>query len=267
MLRNEGGDVAAHEAVRRAHYDAEGIAVLAAEYQTIVAVAQKDRWDTLLRRSSLREDQIRAVSASDARGPLYAALAAVEARGLDIDSALPELVRARSLSGAADIASVLHDRVDRWVEAAGRRRQTGGNLIAGVIPRATRIDDPDLAMVLSERDMAIEQTARRLAVQAIGKDLPWVRQLGPAPADVPIRADWMQEVAIVAAYRDRWNLRTATPVGRRSDVASIEQLGHFSRARCAVAWALAMIDEKQPMATSQTDRARAGAQPGEGIQL
>jgi hypothetical protein len=42
--------------------------------------------------------------------------------------------------------------VDRWATEAGSRRQGATNFIAGLIPRATGISDPDMARALTERD-------------------------------------------------------------------------------------------------------------------
>ena len=148
VLRNEGAEVAAHEAIRRELHEAQGMERLCAEYQTLATEAQAERWDALLARSGLSDDDLAVVTDSAARGPLFAALRDAEARGLDVDDALPRLVAGRSLADAADVASVLHGRVDRWTQASsGRRRQTG-HLIAGLIPRVQGVSDPDMARAL-----------------------------------------------------------------------------------------------------------------------
>ncbi len=46
------------------------IAVIAAEYETIAADAQRDRWMSLLERSGLADEQGELVLASDSFGPL-----------------------------------------------------------------------------------------------------------------------------------------------------------------------------------------------------
>ena len=126
VLRNEGAEVAAHEMIRREHHESEGMERLSAEYLTLATEAQAERFDALLARSGLSDDDLAAVAASAARGPLFAGLRDAEARGLDVEAALPKLVAGKSLADAADVASVLHGRVDRWSQAAGgRRRHTG----------------------------------------------------------------------------------------------------------------------------------------------
>jgi hypothetical protein len=108
VLRNEGADVAAHNMIRREQYEAEGIERLSAEYLTLATIAQADRWDTLLTRSGLSDDDLAAVRGSAAHGPLLAAFREAEARGLDAEDALPRLVAGRSFSDASDVAAALH---------------------------------------------------------------------------------------------------------------------------------------------------------------
>ena len=152
VLRNEGADVAATEMIRRHQADAEGMERLSAEYLTLATLAQAERWEALLARSGLSESELEEVRASEAHGPLLAAFREAEAQGLDIESVFPRLVEARSLDDAADAAAVLHGRVERWSQAARDRRRGSGDLIAGLIPRAQRVSDPEMARALAQRD-------------------------------------------------------------------------------------------------------------------
>jgi hypothetical protein len=208
-----------------------------------------------------------AISASDAKGPLFTALRDAEARGLDIDATLPSLVGARSLVGADDVAAVLHHRVERWAEAAGRRRRAADNLIAGLIPRADGITDPDLALALVERDEAMERRAHSLAGQAIEHSQSWLRPLGPPPTDPRTRAAWMRRVATVAAYRERWSVHRDPVIGRRVDISSIEQLGQHKRAVAAVEQAMALARGNQPAVTPETPGMQIAVEPKEGVEL
>jgi conjugative relaxase-like TrwC/TraI family protein len=240
VLQNEGADVAAHDMIRREQTAAESLANLHAEYLTLATAAQADRWEALLDRSGLSDDELELVRASDTHGPLLAAFRDAEARGLDIEATLPELVHGRSLDGAEDVASVLHGRVDRWTRAAGRKRQVATNLVAGIIPRARGITDPDMARGLVERDQAMEARARALAEQAVEGRARWAEQLGAPPSDPTRRGHWMFEVSTVAAYRDRWDHTGRSIIGNQSDVKSIEQIGHHKRAHAAVERAMAI---------------------------
>jgi hypothetical protein len=223
VLANEGADVAAHEMIRRQHAEAEGMERLAAEYLTLAAFAQAERWDALLSRSGLSNVDINAIRASEAHGPLCASFRDAEARGLDVEDTLPRLVAARSFDDAQDVAAVLHGRVERWSQPARSRRQGTGNLIVGLIPRAERVSDPDLASALLERDQAMEQRARILAEQAIEERAAWVRRLGTAPADPIGRERFVRQISVVAAYRDRWHVTAGNALDTKSEVRSIEQ--------------------------------------------
>jgi hypothetical protein len=190
------------------------------------------------------------VRASDADGPLLAALRDAEGRGLDIEATFPALVHGRSLDGAEDVASVLHGRVDRWTEAAGGKRQAAMNLIAGLIPRVQGVTEPDMATALVERDQAIETRARVLAELAVEARHGWVRQVGIPPSDPTRREQWMREVSTVAAYRERWGHTGRSVIGNESDASSIEQIGQHRRAQASVERALAIARaEKAPQAS------------------
>jgi len=240
VLRNEGADLAAHDMILRQQAEAEGLERLSAEYLTLATLAQHERWDTLLARSGLTEADLAGVRASGAFGPLLAAFRNAEARGLDVEATFPRLVAGRSLADAADVAAVLHGRVDRWTEAAGGRSRRADNLIVGLIPRAQRVSDSEMAQALAERDQAMEERARTLADQAVESGQSWVKHLGTPPASPARRERWIREVSTIAAYRDRWHITGQSLVGRQSDMSSTEQTGQYQRALAAVARAAAI---------------------------
>jgi hypothetical protein len=240
VLRNEGTEVAAHEAIRREQHEAEGMERLSDEYLTLATEAQAERWDALLARSGLSGADFATVTASAARGPLFAALRDAEARGLNVESALPKLVAGRSLADAADVASVLHGRVDRWSQAAGGRRGPTGHLIAGLMPRVQGVTDPDMARALYERDQAMEQRARSLAEEAIAAGHAWLRPFGAPPSGPAPRERWLREVSTVAAYRDRWHIEGQHPLGAAPDRENHEQSAQREKALAAGKWARAI---------------------------
>jgi hypothetical protein len=226
---------------RRSQSEAESIARLCAEYQTIAKAAQADRWDALLEGCGLTTGQLASLRTSRAHGPLLAAFRKADARGLDIESTFPLLVAGRALDDAGDIASVLHRRVERWAERAGsiRRAQADG-MIVGLIPKVRGVSDPDMQRALAEREHAMEERALAIAEQAIEAGQPWVRRLGTQPSDPARRIGWLKEVCVIAAYRDRWSITGPTVIGRRDDTSSLEQLGQHKRAQAAVDRALAL---------------------------
>ena len=235
VLANEGADLSAHEVLERAQRHIEDFSVLAAEYETLARAAQQQRWDDLLDRSGLEPGRLEQVRQSPAYGPLLAALRDAEAHGLDVEQTFPGLVAARPLDDAEDPAAVIRDRVDRWAQAAGSTRRAGTNLIAGLIPRAAGVTDPDMARGLEERDEAMQRRARALAEQAIERNEIWVRRLGIAPTDPLARERWIEAVTTVAAYRDRWNIDDDhLPLGPKVPGAEIEAINQRDLARAAL---------------------------------
>jgi hypothetical protein len=206
---------------------------LSAEYLTLAVEAQAERWDALLARSGLSDADLATVAASAARGPHFAALRDAEARGLDVEAALPQLVAGKTLADAVDVAAVLHGRVDRWSQAVGGRRRHTGQLIAGLIPRAQGVTDPDIARALTERDQAMELRALSLAEEAIAARDSWVRPLGALPSRPVQRERWLREVSTVAAYRDRWHIAGQRPLGAAPDRENHEQTAQRKRALAA----------------------------------
>jgi len=254
VLRHEGADVAAHDMIRREQADAEGMERLSAEYLTLATTAQAERWDALLGRSGLSVAELEMVRSSEAHGPLMSAFRDAEARGLDIETTFPRLVAGRTLEDAEDIASVLHHRVDRWTQAARGRRQARANLIAGLVPRAQGVTDPDMARALAERDRAMEDRARTLAEQAVEAHHGWAGRLGAPPSDPTRRERWMREVSTVAAYRDRWHITGRRPVDADADAGSIEQKTQRQRAQIAIERAVAI-------SRIETDQRQSGPVP------
>jgi hypothetical protein len=241
VLRNEGADVAAHDMIRRAQSEAEGMECLSAEYLTLAGDAQAERWDALLVRSGLTQMEVDAVRASEARGPLFAAFREAEAAGLGVEAAFPHLVTGRSLTDAVDVAAVLHGRVHRWTEAArGTRHRSVDHLIAGLIPRVQGVTDPDMARALAEREQAMATRARTLASQAVEAGQTWVQHLGPVPADPRDRTRWFRKVSTIAAYRERWHITGSTPIGTATQADGTERISQFRRAHAATEHARAI---------------------------
>ena len=234
VLTNEGADLSAHEALELAQRRAEDFAVLAAEYETLAAVALQQRFDELLDHSGLGVDHLEQIRQSDSYGPLLAALRDAESRGLDVNRHLPELVAARGFADAEDPASVMNARVRRWAQTAGSNRRLGVNLVAGLIPRAVGVTDPDMARALDERESHDATPRASWPSSAVAQGQAWVGSLGVPPTDPIARERWMQAVTTVAAYRDRWNIPVDhTALGPDNPVEPVEALRDRTRARAA----------------------------------
>jgi hypothetical protein len=117
VLRHEGADVSATDMIRLSQ--TQSIAALVAEYDTIVALAEGGRWETVLSESGLSDTELVQAKASPAYAALLAQLRDAENRGFDVDTELPMLVAGRSFDDAEDVASVLHYRIDRYVTGVG----------------------------------------------------------------------------------------------------------------------------------------------------
>lgn len=247
VLANEGAALAAHAQIAISQNEAESLTRLHAEYTTIARAAQADRWHTLITSAGLTKQQAQQTIASDAYGPLVAALQDAEARGLDVSRALPELVGGRPLADADDIAAVLHWRVDAWMEKTTSRHEPSSQLIVGLIPRARGVEDADMRRALAERADAMENRATMLLQDAIETHAGWLRRLGAPPDDAPLRAQWLRQARVVAAYRDRWDIGSPHPLG--DSPPSIEQAAHSRRAAAAFARARAIAERAHDVAT------------------
>ncbi|TFD55612.1 hypothetical protein E3T43_10835 [Cryobacterium sp. Hh7] len=175
ILQHVGAELSAHETLA-AEQDAWGsVAQLAAEYETLAAAAQHDRWASLVRASGLSPRQVLDVVHSDAFGPLSAELRRAEAHFVDVASLLPLVVAARGFEDAQDIAAVLRARVAAVVSrdtGAGRTRRAP-MLVAGLIPRALGPMDAAMYQALIERANLIESRAAAVLDRAILAGEPW----------------------------------------------------------------------------------------------
>ncbi|MHB1732292.1 MAG: hypothetical protein ACYCU8_02410 [Ferrimicrobium acidiphilum] len=126
------------------------------------------------------------------------------------------------------------------------------NLIAGLIPRATEVTDPDLGQALIEREHAIEERAIALAERAIEQRANWIQHFGQMPSDPTRQAAWLANVATVAAYRERWNITGNTVIGKEANVDSIEQLGQWRRVSSAVKAAVRLSSAEAANSTSSS---------------
>lgn len=229
VLANRAAELSAHQTLTQEQETWGSIAQLAAEYETIAAAAQRDRWATILRASELTADQVDDVLASDAFGPLAAELRRAEANGHDVDRLLPAAVSRHGLDDAEDIAAVLRHRVQLATSQRVRGRSPRARLIVGLIPEAVGPMAPDMRHALDERRDLIEQRARALAETAIQKRDPWVKRLGDPP--VTDRTHWTRAVVIIAAYRDRYGITAPLPL----DSEPATDIQRLDRARASAA--------------------------------
>ena len=210
-----GRTLSAHETITAEHEQWGSIAQLAAEYETIAAAAQRDRWASLIRASGLTAEQADAVVESEAFGALTAELRRAEANHHDVDTLFPRLATARGFEDADDIASVLHYRVARATArpAGSGRTRKAPRLIAGLVPHADGPMTGDMRHALDERRELIEARADAVLDTARETGEAWTRPLGAPPRDPRKAQTWRRYVRTVAAYRDRYGITEDSPLG------------------------------------------------------
>ena len=215
VLQHVGAELSAHETITAEQEHWGSIAQLAAEYETIAAAAQRDRWATLIRASGLTAEQADAAIESEAFGALTAELRRAEANHHDLDTLFPRLVAARGFADADDIASVLHYRVARVTArpAGSGRTRKAPRLIAGLIPSADGPMTGDMRQAIDERRELIEARADAVLDTACGAAESWTRLLGDPPRDPRKTAAWRRYARTIAAYRDRYGITEDTPLG------------------------------------------------------
>ncbi|WP_145000723.1 MobF family relaxase [Kocuria rhizophila] len=215
VLQHVGAELSANETITNEHEQWGSVAQLAAEYETIAAAAQRDRWANLIRDSGLTEDQASAAVDSDAFGALTAELRRAEANHHDLDRLFPRLVAARGFGDADDIASVLHHRVARATARPARsgRVREDPRMIAGLVPAASGPMADDMRQSLDERRDLIEKRADDVLDAALNEGAAWTKALGSPPRPQAKRQAWRKYARTVAAYRDRYGITDDTPLG------------------------------------------------------
>ena len=103
ILKHSGAELSAHQMLEAEHDQWSSIAQLAAEYETIAADAQHDRWTKLVHGIGLDPADVEQLLASDSFAPLTAEFRRAEANGHDLTTVLPRVVASRSLADAHDI--------------------------------------------------------------------------------------------------------------------------------------------------------------------
>lgn len=234
VLQHSGAELSAHETILAEQEQWGSIAQLAAEYETIAAAAQHDRWATLIRGSGLTDEQAESAISSEAFGPLAAELRRAEANHHDVETLLPRLAAARGFDDADDIAAVLHYRVERATArpAGSGRTRKRSRLVAGPIPQAHGVIDAELWAAFDERESLIEARADAVLETALAEDVPWTKALGTQPSDRRRAATCRKSARVVAAYRDRYRVIDDPPLGAPPESAA--QKIDAARARIAL---------------------------------
>ncbi len=219
VLQHIGGELSAHQMIAAEQERWTSIAQLAAEYETIGAVAQRDRWVRTIRNSGLSDAQVEQVLASESFGPLTAALRRAESDHHDVDRLLPKLVRRRSLDDAEDEGAVIISRLQKAAQPKHGKHRPSPKLVVGLIPVAGGPMSEPMAKVLGQLTDLMEGRAMTLAEEAVECKEPWLKRLGAVPMTEFARRRWLYEVRTVAAYRHRYDVDGRRVLGEPKNVA------------------------------------------------
>lgn len=242
ILKHSGAELSAHQMIEAEHEQWSSIAQLAAEYETIAADAQHDRWTKLVHQIGLDPADVEQLLASDSFAPLTAEFRRAEANGHDLTTVLPRVVARRGLADAHDIGAVL---ISRLHHATARPKRTGRHraepdLIAGLIPVAAGPLNPEHRQALDERRTLIEHRATELAERAINERTPWIQAIGQRPEGTETSNAWRDEIRVIAAYRDRYDITGPRPLGTIPE--SVSQRADRDRAAIALRRAQQLVD-------------------------
>jgi len=232
VASRRGADVSAHETIASEWEKADSFEQLVTEHQSLVGAAMAERFEAVLGQAGFPDGLLARARQSPEWAGLLGALRDAEDRGLDAKAALSQLATL-PVRPDQDPAVVLRARLRCWEQATGGRWAPRQDLVAGLVPRAAGIDDHDLGRAIREREEAMERSARDLAEQAVRSGAAWAKPFGSEPRNVVIADAWWDRLAVVAAYRDRWRITSASILGDDADVGSLRQAAHRARARRA----------------------------------
>lgn len=253
VVRHVGAELSAHETMTAEQDRWGSIAQLAAEYETIAAAAQHDRWVALVRGSGLSTIVALGVIGSDAFGPLTAALRRAEAHHHDVDVLFRAVVTARALDDADDVAAVLQSRIERAMSEKDARQigRKVPQLAVGLIPEALGPMTPEMRRSLEERRTFMENRAHALAEKALEANDSWTNELGPEPTG-SAQAAWRRHARTVAAYRDRYGITGSSALGYAPTTSAKERDYACARGALESAARLARADRNESLRSQRS---------------
>ncbi|MGO4785509.1 MobF family relaxase [Cryobacterium sp. W22_MBD10_FK3] len=247
VLQHVGAEQSAHEMIVT-QQDAWGsVAQLAAEYETIAAAAQHDRWAALVRGSGLSPGQAEKAIKSSAFRVLSAELRRAEAHHFDVEGLLAHAASGPGLDDAQDIAAVLHLRIaaatSRGFGAGSPRKRP--RLVVGLIPKAIGPMNAEMRKALDERGDLIDARASAVLQEGLLAGAIWTRELGALPHR-PVSPRWRQLACTVAAYRDRYAVVGKSALGTAPQTAA--QRRDAARARASLVAAKRLAEGRDAFA-------------------
>ena len=264
VASRRGADLSAHQTMAAEWARAESFDQLVKEHQSLVAAAAAQRWESALVAAGLSGDVLAQARRSPEWAGLLSALRDADDRGLDVGSALSELAKLE-MGPVEDPTAVLRARLRRWEKLIGGNWRPRQDLVAGLVRRASGIDDPDLARAVGEREQAITRRALDLAEHAVRGGAPWAKPFGSPPPSPAVAQAWWDRLAVVAAYRDRWRITTPSTLGELNGIGSLSQAAHRARAQRAGQEAARLAGLAPP--TAAPAQGGVSAAPEAGVEL
>jgi conjugative relaxase-like TrwC/TraI family protein len=228
VLEDPGVELSAHEVMRQELDNATRLDRLVPIHEHLTQIAARQRYRPAITTSGLDPADQATLQASPAYGPLIAALRRAEAASLDPTTVLRQAVTQSSLNNANDIAAVLHNRIHRIATRAERRSRHRPHLIAGLVTPSDHITDPAFTAPLRELEAQITQRADWLADRATADNEAWLQHLIRTLAGAT--PDRLQTcVRELAAYRERYDIRSDDPLGAPPPQTAFAQQRHHAR--------------------------------------
>ena len=212
ILATSGAELSATQTTRQRQDQAASLNRLAPIRATLLADADRHRWEQLLPASGLDHQQTRQILNSPAAGALFAALRAGEADGHNMPRVLRSLAAGRPLEGTDDLAAVLHERVSRWLDDNPDSRSHIGEFdrtcppedhaLTALLGAAHADPDDPIHHTLAEIDTHIRSRIQTITLEAANTRPHWAPPFGAEPQDDADNRRWRQNVALICAYRD-----------------------------------------------------------------
>ena len=233
VIERDGTQLAALELQLRNRSNADHIGALNTVWEDLTKPAQDGRYERMLR-AALPAEFAGAAMGSTAKW-LWRTMAQAEAAGLDVEKTIADAVSSRSLSGAEDVAAVVHTRlrpvVEKLVPAGPRSWEE----------RTPELADPELGKYAVELARAMDARAGRLGEHTAEQQPAWlVNALGPLPEDPVARLDYEHRAGKLAVYRELYNYEHPTEaIGPEPTWDSPDRRSHWQ----AAAMARSHVDE------------------------
>ncbi len=241
ITSHSAADTSAHEAIRADQDRVVSIRHLADEADTIAAYAQEIAAAELLLTVLGDKPATRSLMDSDDFPDLVLAIRQAHTAGVDIAKELPRIIHTRPFETLTAKAVAKSIRTHVHTRSLNGRPE----LVAGIIADATvGLSDPEMVDALRKRYRLVEQRADFLADAAIESAPAWAQAVMQWP-----NTDVRPMLQMIAAFRERWGISGAAPLGPRPDQFA-DRRHHADHQRLS---AILNQAARRPMATAAAE--------------